>query len=161
MSDVQLRERLVYLLEGRGAHVSFDEATRDFPPDRAGERPDGCPHSPWELLEHMRLAQRDILDFCLDEAYEAPDWPADYWPETSAPPSEAAWHESRTQFGEDRQALLRLVEDASVDLFARVPAGEEQQTFLREALLVADHNAYHLGQLVLVRRLLGLWPKAE
>ncbi|WP_022836805.1 DinB family protein, partial [Salisaeta longa] len=116
----------------------------------------GLPHSGWELVEHLRIAQRDILDFCQADAYEQPAWPDDYWPAAAAPPSENAWHDSLQQIRDDHAALCTLVRDTP-DLMAVVPHGETQ-TFLREALLVADHNAYHLGQLVDVRRALDCWP---
>ncbi|MGH9558276.1 MAG: DinB family protein, partial [Bryobacteraceae bacterium] len=152
----ELRDHLLYLLRGGGAHADFDSAIKGLPADLRGKRPRGAPHSPWELLEHMRLAQFDILDFCRNPEYVGRKWPDDYWPKSAAPPSTSAWTKSVRAFREDLEAMCELVANPIKDLFARIPRGEEQ-TVLREALLVADHNAYHLGQLVLVRRLLGAW----
>jgi hypothetical protein len=151
-----LRDHLLRLLDWRDAHADFDAAVADLPPDRAGVRPAGLPYSPWELLEHLRICQRDILDFCRDPAYAEKKWPDDYWPSDPAPPSPGAWDASAAAFRADREAMKQLVADPAVDLFATIPHGQGQ-TYLREALLVADHNAYHLGQLIVVRRLLGAW----
>lgn len=151
-----LRAQLADLLEWRSAHVDFDAATRDLPAELRGARPAGLPHSPWQLLEHMRRAQRDILDFCRDPEYVEPKWPEDYWPDRPDPPDPGAWDASVTAFRADLAAVKSLATDPGVDLFAVVPNGDDQ-TFLREILLVADHNAYHLGQLVMLRRLLGAW----
>lgn len=156
MSDI-LRDQLSRLLDWEDAHAGLDAAVRDLPQDLRGRRPAGLPHSPWELLEHIRLTQRDILEFCVAPRYEERAWPEDYWPPAPAPPDAAAWEESVRACRADREALEALVRDASIDLFAAVPNGTGQ-TFLREILLVADHNAYHVGQLVLVRRALGAWP---
>ena len=153
MNERQLEDHLVLLLEWQDAHASFDRAVDGVSPDLYGVQPEGLPFSPWQLLEHMRLTQRDILQFCVDPAYVEPRWPDDYWPANVAPgPGEWEW--SVAAFREDREALIRLVTEA--DLFAAVPNGTGQ-TFLRELLLVADHNAYHVGQLVAVRRLLDNW----
>jgi hypothetical protein len=153
-----LEARLLTLLDGKGAHMPFAAATEGVPPDVQGRRPEAIPYSPWELVEHVRLAQRDILDYCRPgEGYEQPDWPDDYWPPTPAPPSANAWGESRAQFADDRRALKTLIEEAD-DLHAPVPhAAEEAHTYLRQALLVADHTSYHTGQIVTVRRLLDCW----
>lgn len=151
-----LRRHVLALLEWRDAHITFDDAVSDLDPRLLGIQPAALPHSLWQLLEHVRLAQRDILDFCRDPAYSAPSWPADYWPLAPAPPSPTAWDESAAAFRSDRAALAALVADPAVDLFASIPHGQGQ-TYLREALLVADHNAFHLGQFVVVRRLLGAW----
>ena len=156
-TDASLRQHLLNLLDARQAHATFDEVIDGVPANLRGVRPDDLPYSPWELLEHMRIAQVDILAFCRDPDYAAPAWPDDYWPEGPAPPSDAAWTESVRQFRSDLQAMKDLVSDPATDLHAEIPHGGGQ-TYLREALLVADHNAYHLGQLVTVRRLLGAWP---
>ncbi len=156
MDDKSLRDHVLYLLKDGGAHLGFDAAVKGLPVALRGKRPRGSPHSPWELLEHLRLAQRDILEFSRNPKHESPKWPEGYWPKTPAPPSAAAWTKSVKAFQQDLEAMCALVADPSTDLFARIPHGEGQ-TLLREALLVADHNAYHLGQLVLVRRLLGAW----
>jgi hypothetical protein len=154
-----LRAQLARTLSWGDAHATFDAAVDGLDPALRGVRPAGLPHSPWELLEHLRFTQRDILDFCRDPGYVEPAWPADYWPGDPAPPDEAAWDRSVGAFRDDLAALRRLAEDASVELVAEIPHGAGQ-TWLRELLLVADHNTYHVGQLVLVRRLLGAWPAA-
>ena len=151
-----LRDHLLRLLRWEDAHVGFDAAVAGLPPDLYGRQPDGLPYSPWQLLEHMRIAQRDILAFCRDPGYVAPSWPDDYWPEAPAPDTPGAWAEAVTAFRADRAALMELVSDADLDLQAQIPHGSGQ-TYLREILLVADHTAYHLGQLIVVRRLLGAW----
>jgi hypothetical protein len=135
-----------------GAHLSFREAVADFPAELRGKKPKGTPHTAWQLLEHMRLAQEDILDFSRNPKYEERKFPDDYWPATAAPPSEEAWDRSVRQFEKDLQAMQHLVA-AEEDLFAKIPHGKGQ-TFLREALLVADHNSYHLGQLMFLRKTL-------
>ncbi len=156
MDDKSLRDHVLYLLKDGGAHLGFEAAVKGLPVELRGKRPKGSPHSPWELLEHMRLAQRDILEFSRNPKHESPKWPEGYWPKTPAPPSAAAWTKSVRAFHQDLEAMCALVTDPAMDLFARIPHGDGQ-TILREALLVADHNAYHLGQLVLVRKLLGAW----
>ena len=152
MSDQSLREHLLNLLRGGGAHISFDDAVKDFPPELRGKKTRALPHTAWQLLEHMRIAQADILDFCINPKYKEMEWPAAYWPETAAPPDEAAWDKSVRRFRADLRRTQKLVEDPSTELFAPIPWGTGQ-TILREVLLVADHNAYHLGQLVMVRKL--------
>jgi hypothetical protein len=154
--DRSLRQHLLDLLAGGGAHARFEDVVKDFPVELRGRKPNGLPHSPWMLLEHLRLAQWDILEFSRNSRHVSPAWPAGYWPATAAPPNEAAWDESVRQFRRDLKAVQTLVADPKSDLFARIPWGDGQ-TILREALLVADHNAYHLAQLVDVRRLLGAW----
>ncbi len=151
-----LREFLAKTLDWQEAHARFDSAIADLDPESRGVRPDGSPHSVWELMEHIRLAQRDILDFCRDEHYEARAWPDEYWPRTPAPPSPEAWDESIAAYHADVDALRALVLDPQFDLFATVPWGSGQ-TNIREVVLVVDHTAYHVGQIVLVRRLLGAW----
>ena len=158
ISDPALREHLLYLLRGGGAHLHFDAAVADLPPELRGARPPGVPHTPWRLLEHMRIAQWDILEFCRNPRHVSPTFPDGYWPEGDAPPDAGAWDRSVAAFRADLRAMQDLVADPATDLFARIPHGEGQ-TVLREALLVADHNAYHLGQLVLLRRCLGAWPE--
>ncbi len=156
--DKELRKHLLYLLGGGGAHTSFDKAVAGLAPRLRGVKPPGAPHTAWQLVEHMRLAQWDILEFSRSPAHVSPEWPAGYWPESEAPPDSKAWENSLEQFRADLKAMEELVADPATDLYARIPHGDGQ-TILREALLVADHNAYHLGQLVLVRRLLGAWPE--
>jgi hypothetical protein len=156
MSDTSLREHLIELLRGGHAHLDFEAAIADLPPDLRGAKPPGLPHTPWRLLEHMRIAQWDILRFSVDPDHMSPEFPAGYWPEGDAPPNSSAWDRSVRSFRDDLQAMINLVSDPNTDLFAPIEGGQGQ-TVLREALLVADHNAYHLGQLVTVRRLLGAW----
>ena len=151
-----LRQHLLDLLRGGNAHLNFDEALAGLPPTLRGAKPSGLPYSPWRLLEHMRIAQWDILEFSRNPKHVSPEFPAGYWPETDAPPNDKAWQKSIRQFRADLKAMQDLVEDPAIDLLAPIPHGEGQ-TILREALLVADHNSYHLGQLVTVRRLLGAW----
>jgi hypothetical protein len=151
-----LREHLLYLLRGGGAHAGFDKAVSEMPANLRGAKPGGVPHSAWELVEHMRIAQWDILEFSRNPKHKSPDWPGGYWPKTAAPANDAAWQSSLKQFRADLEAMEKLVEDPATDLFARIPHGDGQ-TILREALLVADHNAFHIGELVFLRRLLGAW----
>ena len=153
-----LREHLVQLLEGGNAHAKLDQAVRGFPVARAGERPQGAPYSAWELLEHMRIAQNDILRFCQSADYQSPEWPAGYWPRSPAPESESQWRDAIAAFRRDLDEFLGMVNNPKADLYAKIQWGDGQ-TLLREALLIADHNAYHLGQLILVRRLLGAWKQ--
>lgn len=151
-----LRRQLGALLDWEDAHVGFDRAVADLPAELHGASVEGLPYTPWQLLEHMRIAQEDILEFCRNPEYRAPAWPDDYWPSSAAPPSADAWERSVEQFRRDREALKALARDPSIDLSARIPHGQGQ-TYLREVLLVADHTAYHVGQLVALRRLLGEW----
>jgi hypothetical protein len=155
--DKQLREHVVELLNGKSAHASFDDAVKAMPEKLFGVKPEGLPHSAWMLLEHLRIAQWDILEFSRNPKYKAPKWPDDYWPKGGASPSQAAWDKGIRQFREDLKTMQELVSNPKTDLFAKIPWGDGQ-TILREALLVADHNAYHIAQLVDVRRLLGAWP---
>jgi hypothetical protein len=155
-NDAALREHLRKLLAWGDAHVDYDRAVAGLAPGLRGVRPDGLPYSPWELLEHLRITQHDILDFSRNPQYAELSWPEDYWPPAAAPPDAHAWDRSVAAFQADREALQALAADAEIDLFARIPHGQGQ-TYLREILLAADHAAYHVGQLVTVRRLLGAW----
>jgi hypothetical protein len=155
-NDAALRQHLIKLLKGGDAHVVFEDAVKDFPAELRGATPDGAEHSPWQVLEHLRITQWDILDFSVNPEYRPREWPKEYWPETAAPPDTTAWDKCIHTYLEDREALCALVADEKTDLYAKIPHGDGQ-TILREALVVADHNAYHLGQLVLLRRLLGAW----
>ena len=156
--DKALREHVLYLLDGGGAHAKFDEVVADIPPKLLGQKPAGLPHSLWMLLEHLRIAQRDILEFSRNPKHASPKWPEGYWPAAEASPSAAAWSASVEKFRQDLKAMQDLVKDPKTDLFAKIPWGDGQ-TVLREVLLLADHNAYHLGQMLDVRRLLGAWPE--
>jgi hypothetical protein len=158
--DTALRQHLLELLKGGSAHTSFQDTIQDFPAELRGKRPKGSPHSQWELLEHMRIAQLDILEFSRNPGYKSPKWPEGYWPENPVPPDEKAWDRSVHSFCQELESMCALVADDATDLYARIPHGDGQ-TILREALLVADHNAYHLGQLVLLRRMLGTWNAAS
>lgn len=155
-NDKSLRHHLLDLLNGGNAHADFDQAVKDLPENLRGVRPQGAEHSPWELLEHLRIAQWDILEFSRDPGHKSPDFPAGYWPANPEPPDAKAWDKSVAAFRKDLRALCDFVADDEIDLYARIPHGDGQ-TVLREALLAADHNAYHLGQLILVRKLLGAW----
>ncbi len=154
-----LRQLLVRLLSWSDAHISFDDAVAGLPAALRGKVPDGLPYSAWQLVEHMRLTQADILEFCVSPEYKEKSWPKEYWPSSAAPPTGTAWRASVLGFRTDRRALERLVMDLRRDLLAIVPSGTDQ-TLLREIVLAADHAAYHVGQLVVVRRLLGAWTGA-
>jgi hypothetical protein len=151
-SDVEVRKQLLELLRGGHAHTGFDDVLEGFPPERAGVRPKGAPHSAWELLEHMRIAQNDILRFSIEPDYKSPAWPQGYWPTSPAPASQREWAESARAVREDLAAFARLIENG--DLYKPFSWGDGQN-LMREALVLADHNSYHLGQLMLVRRLVG------
>ena len=151
-----LRKHVLYLLQGGGAHVDFDAAVAKFPPRLQGAKPARAPHTAWRLLEHMRIAQWDILEFTRNPKHVSPAFPEGYWPEEDAPPNKNSWAKSVEAFRQNLQAMKKLV--AKSNLLAPIPHGSGQ-TVLREALLVADHNAYHLGELVMLRRMLSIWPK--
>lgn len=153
-----LRGQIARLLGWEDAHVTFEKAVDDLQPDLQGAIATGFEHSPWQLLEHIRLAQKDILDFCVNAKYvHALKWPDDYWPSSPRPAKADAWSGSVRAFKADREALKGVALDKNVDLFSRVPTGKDEQTYLRSLLLAADHNAYHLGQLVAIRKALGAW----
>jgi len=152
-----LRSLLARLLDWEDAHVGFDAVIDGIPPDLRAKQPPGLPYSAWQLLEHLRLTQRDILDFCRDPDYVEPRSMAEYWPPSAAPPTPEAWDESAAAFRDDREAMKRIAQE--LDLFVVVPRGTGQ-TYLREIVLLADHNAYTLGQLVVLRRLLGIWTRS-
>jgi DinB superfamily len=158
MDDKSLREHLRRVLSWHEAHLDWKKALADLPAELRGRKPKGAPHSAWQLLEHARIAQRDMLEFCCDPKHISPDWPSGYWPEAASPPSAADWENSVRRFEEDTEATGKLVADPKTDIFAPIPHGSGQ-TVLREVLLIADHNSYHLGQFVLLRRLLGSWPE--
>jgi DinB superfamily len=154
--DKELREHVVYLLDGGGAHAKFDETIAGIPPNLRGQKPPGLPHSLWMLLEHLRIAQSDILEFTRNSKHASPKWPEGYWPVMEAPSNAAEWNASVKTFRQGLKAMEDLVKNPKTDLFARILWGDGQ-TILREALLLADHNAYHLGQMLDVRRVLGAW----
>jgi len=152
-----VRDHLVRVLDWEDAHVGFDKAVGTLPAHVRGERPFGFEHSPWQLLEHIRIAQDDILDFCVNPQYSHDlAWPGDYWPTSAAPPDDAAWEASIAACLRSREALQRLAREVD-DLTTAVPTGKPEQTYLRAILLAADHVAYHVGQIVAVRRALGVW----
>jgi len=155
-NEKSLREHLVKLLTAGDAHATFEDAIKDLPENLRGKTPKGAEHSPWQLLEHLRLAQWDILSFSRDAKHVSPKFPEGYWPLGPEPPEKDSWDKSVAGFRADLKAMCDLVSDEATDLFARIPHGDGQ-TILREALLTADHNAYHVGQLITVRRLLGAW----
>jgi uncharacterized damage-inducible protein DinB len=157
VNETAVRDLLSRLLAWEDAHAGFEAAVDGIPPELQGTQPAGLPYSPWQLLEHLRITQHDILEFCINSKYEEMAWPDDYWPQTAAPPDAAAWAASVKEFQRERQVLQALAQDRALDLNAKVPHGSGQ-TYLREIVLVADHTAYHVGQLILVRRLLGIWP---
>ena len=157
MSDAPLRTQLSKYLDWREAHADFEAAVQGVHAGMRGIAPPGLPFSLWQILEHLRITQHDILDFCINPHYREMTWPDDYWPPTASPPSEDAWAVSIAAYRRDREAMQALARDPGIDLFATIPHGSGQ-TCLREILLVVDHASYHIGQLVLVRRLLGIWP---
>ena len=157
MSDQALREQLARLLDWEEAHVGFDKAVADLPADTRGARVAGIDHSIWQLVEHMRLAQEDILDFCVNPKYvHTMKWPDDYWPKDPAPANAAAWDECISSFRREREKFKTLTRETK-DLYALVPTGKGHQTYLRAILLVADHNSHHLGQILMIRKGLGAW----
>jgi DinB superfamily len=152
----ELRKHLINLLTQPQAHASFEDAVKDVPVEARGTVPEGAAHSLWELLEHMRITQWDILEFSRDAKHKSPKFPKGYWPKTAEPPNAKAWDKSIKDFLKDRDAMCELVEKKSTDLFEEIKHGDGQ-TILREAMLLADHNAYTVGEIVITRRLLGVW----
>jgi hypothetical protein len=155
-STKALREQLVKLLTDSEAHANFETAVKNMPPKLQGTRPPNSAHSAWEILEHLRIAQWDIIEFARNPKHTSPDFPAGYWPESPEPPNEKAWDKSVAAFQADRKTLCDLIANESTDLFAKIPHGDGQ-TILRQALLTVDHNAYHIGELIQLRRILGAW----
>jgi len=154
--NAALRQHVLKLLTGGHAHATFEDAVKGLPPKLRGAKPENFPHTAWMILEHLRTAQWDILEFSRNGKHQSPKWPEGYWPKTEAPPGAEAWSRSVAEFEADLKAMEDLVKDPKTDLFAKIPWGDGQ-TILREALLLADHNAYHIAQVVDVRRLLGAW----
>ncbi len=153
----EVRRWLLWNLRGGNAHWTFEDAFGDLPAGKRGARAEGTPYSPWRILEHMRICQRDILEFTVHPDYESPPYPEGFWPEELAPESDEAWDRSMEQFRKDMQSIQDLVDDPQVDLFTPLPHGSGQ-TVMREAMLVVDHNSYHLGQMEMIRRLIGAFP---
>jgi len=153
-----VREQIIKLLQGGQAHLTLDDVLKNFPPRLRGLKPAGAPHSAWQLLEHLRIAQWDILEFSRSAKHVSPKWPEGYWPSSDRPPTDAAWKKCTSAIKRDCRAMQKLVENPRTDLYSKIPHGTGQN-ILREALLIADHNAYHIGQLLLVRRLLGAWKE--
>jgi hypothetical protein len=156
-NDSFLRDQLVQLLRGSNAHVDVLSALKGFPPKLYGAKPQNAPHSAWELLEHLRIALRDLWDFSTDSEYAEKNWPDNYWPATAEPPSKEAWQSSVRALKQDLEAFSKLIEDPDSNLYAQIPWGKKDQTLLREVLLAADHTSYHTGELVFLRRILGAW----
>jgi uncharacterized damage-inducible protein DinB len=154
------REIVASSLGWEQAHTTLEKAVKDLAPVLRGQRPPNYPHSVWELLDHIRITQRDLLDFCQDPNYEEKlAWPQDYWPPTPTPPTADAWDKSISDYRRDREALARFTTDTEIDLTTKIPRGTGQ-TYLRTILVAVDHASYHVGQIVSVRRLLGAWPAA-
>lgn len=151
-----LRQQLAELIRGGNAFTPLEHALENIPYNKTGIVPEGLPYSLWQLTEHLRITQHDIYDFCINPEYQPIKWPDAYWPASTAPENEQAWQQTTRQVLADRQQMIQLVEDSRKELYAPFPHGDGQN-LLREALLVAEHNAYHTGQIVLVRRLLGIW----
>ncbi len=156
--DRAIRKQLSEFMRGGNAHASLDDAVKDFPSRLYAEKPEGAPHNAWQLLEHIRIALHDLLEFCTNPEYKAPKWPDGYWPQTDAPVSSHAWNASVNALKNDSQNFERLIEDPDVDLYAKIPWGEGQ-TILREILLAGDHTSYHVGQLIMLRKQLGAWKE--
>ncbi len=152
MNDAVIRTHLADMLNQPQAHLTFDDAIDDFPRDKRGVLPDGFAHTAWQLLEHLRIAQWDILEFSRDPKHVSPKWPEGYWPKTPAPPDDNAWDSSVARFRADLAAMTALIEDTKNDLFAKIPHAKSGQTLLRETIVLAKHNSYHIGQLVLLKK---------
>ena len=153
-----VREQVLGLLRGGHAHLTFDDVIKNFPSKLRGVKPRGAPHTAWQLLEHMRIALWDILEFSVDPKHVSPPWPQGYWPKSDKPPSDAAWKKSVASIKKDMSRAQKLIENPKTDLYAKFPHGTGQN-MLRQALLIADHNSYHIGQLMLLRRLVGAWKE--
>lgn len=157
MSDQHVRKQLVNLLTIAQAHMTFEDAVRDFPLSHINTRPPNVEYTFWHLLEHLRITQWDILDYIRNPKYQPIEWPRDYWTPRDAVADEAAWHGTIKQFQADRAALVAIVENPQTDLYAPIPHGYDGHTILREILVVADHNAYHIGELGILRQVVGIW----
>ncbi len=155
-ADRAIRKHLLQYIGGGEAHVSILDALKDFPPALYSKKPRGTPHTAWQLLEHMRIALHDLLEFCTNPKYKAPKWPEEYWPNENSPESEKAWHSSVAALRSDLKDFEKLIQSPAVDLYARIPWGNDQ-TILREVLLAAGHTSYHLGQFLMLRKQIGAW----
>jgi len=151
-----LRKELIFQLNGGNAHAPLEKVIENFPARQQGVVPDGLPYSAWQILEHLRLAQADMIEFCTSKNYREKKWPDEYWPKSPEPPNTRAWNTSVRQIQADREQFLKLISNPKKDLFAALPWGNGQ-TIFHEACLILDHNSYHLGEIVAVRRLLGNW----
>jgi hypothetical protein len=158
-ADKILRDHLLTLLQGRGAHLTFDDAVANFPPDMMNTMPPNVSYTPWHLLEHLRITQWDILEYIRNPRHVSPSWPEGYWPARAAKANPAAWQQTSNTFRNDLQVLQTMVANPQVDLLTPIPHGYGGHTILREVLLVADHNAYHIGELGILRQVMGAWPK--
>ena len=154
--DRSIRQELSAFLRGDQAHATLDAAVKEMPASLLGKKPARSPHNAWQMLEHIRIALHDLLEFCTNPKYEAPEWPAGYWPAEESPKSSSAWDHSVAAVHKDLKALDKLIQDPRIDLTAKIPWGDGQ-TILREILLAGDHTSYHLGQLILLRKQLGAW----
>ena len=153
-----LREQIAYLLKGGGAHVHFEDSLAGLPANKRGAYAKGMPHTAWQLLEHMRLAQWDIVQYCVNPKHVSPDFPEGYWPKSPSPSDDAAWEKGMSGFKKDLKEMVRLIENPRTNLFAPIGPGRNE-SILREALLLADHNSYHLGQILCLRKALHTWPE--
>ncbi len=151
--EADLREQLIHVIHGDQSHIEFDDVIKDFPSKLAGQKPKGAPHTAWQLLEHLRIAQSDILEFCRNPKYKSPKWPEGYWPSTDAPPDEQAWEASIAAYRKDAAEIADLIKDTKQDLYKAVEGGKGQ-TLLQEAVTLGNHNSYHLGQLMFLKKML-------
>jgi hypothetical protein len=156
MDDRILREQLIQVLTGRNAHFTFNDAVMDFPIDKINDQPPNVPYTPWHLVEHLRITQWDILEFTLNPEHVSPKWPEEYWPDRQATADAKAWQASIAAFRSDLKAMEEIVRDQVIDLTSEIPHAPGY-TYLREVLLVADHNAYHIGEFCILRQVMGTW----
>lgn len=156
-ADPIVRAHLITVLQGRGAHLTFDDAVANFPMEQINTRPPNINYTPWHLLEHLRIAQWDILEYIRNPQHVSPEWPLGYWPSPDAQADSAAWDKTLQAFRQDMQALIALVDDTATDLYEPIPHGYDGHTILREVLLVADHNAYHIGEFAILRQVMDNW----
>ena len=157
VQEQQLKKHLSTLVSGKGAHADFDTAVKGISSDHYGAEVKGLPYTLWQIVEHMRLSQNDILDYMRNPDYKERSWPEGYWPKEGKPPKKDSWDQSVKSIKKDLREVKTIIENPKTDLFAQVPHGEKGHTILREVLLIADHNAYHVGQIIVIRRLLGDW----